>query len=104
MIFAKLYKNPVGSLFAFLAVVGLGSFAVLPMLATIFSVTSRTKELVFVVTWVLGCLAGFLCSILYLRELAVRVRVSKLIFILVPSIFAILCLMIFIWVDVDLKR
>ncbi len=99
MRFSTLYQNPVGPLFAFLVIVGLGSFALLPLLTVLFGVTGRTRELAFVLVWVLGCLAGCLFSILYLRELAKKVHVSRLIFVMVPSIFVILCLMIFMWVD-----
>jgi len=93
-----LYKNPVGPFFAFLVVVGLGAFVVLPLLTAIFSITSQTRELVFVVIWILGCLVGGGGSILYLRELSKKMRVSRFIFIMVPSVFVILCLMIFMWV------
>ncbi len=95
MRFSSLYQNPVSPLFAFLAVVGVGSFVLLPLLTVVFGVTGRTRELIFVLIWVLACIAGFLFSVLYLRELAKRVRVSRLIFVMVPSIFVILCLMVF---------
>lgn len=91
-----LYKRLIGPLFGFLAVIGIGSFVVIPLLIGLFGIGKTAQHVVFGVTWVLGCFFGATLSVLFLRELSQRINVSRFTYVAVPCIFIILTLVLIV--------